>query len=151
LDTSLQRALCVKGFGDSASLLVILHALPSGAAQDRRLWVELTSFDKGTTFEPLLRFDELCGQTRCETDTTVGQLCPADWQVAAPTIKATCGFDAGSSSAGQANNAAGQPRFEQPASPGAADGGCNMHAPPGAGVQAASGALLRARLTPGFS
>jgi nitrate/TMAO reductase-like tetraheme cytochrome c subunit len=50
LDSSLQRALCVKSSGDAATVLVILdnvaagHSFPSGAAQDRRLWVELSAY-----------------------------------------------------------------------------------------------------------
>jgi len=50
LDTSLQTALCVRGSGPAAQIQVVLdnvaagHAFPSGAAQDRRLWLELTAF-----------------------------------------------------------------------------------------------------------
>jgi hypothetical protein len=47
LDTTLQSALCVRGIGAGAKVQVILdnvaagHGFPSGAAQDRRAWVEL--------------------------------------------------------------------------------------------------------------
>jgi hypothetical protein len=47
LNTTLQSALCVRGVGSGAKVQVILdnvaagHGFPSGAAQDRRLWVEL--------------------------------------------------------------------------------------------------------------
>jgi cytochrome c554/c'-like protein len=50
LDTSLQSALCVRGAQGAAELMVVLdnvaagHAWPSGAAQDRRAWVQLTAY-----------------------------------------------------------------------------------------------------------
>jgi len=50
LDTSLQTALCVRGFGAGTTLQVILdnvaggHSWPSGAAQDRRAWVEVVAY-----------------------------------------------------------------------------------------------------------
>jgi hypothetical protein len=50
LDSTIQSALCVKGSGASSSILVVLdnvgagHAWPSGAAQDRRAWVEVTAY-----------------------------------------------------------------------------------------------------------
>lgn len=54
LDTSLQSALCVKGTAASdAQIQLVLdnvaagHSWPSGAAQDRRAWVELTAFAAG--------------------------------------------------------------------------------------------------------
>jgi hypothetical protein len=52
LDTTLQTALCVRGRGASASVLVIVdnvasgHRFPSGAAQDRRAWFEVAAFAK---------------------------------------------------------------------------------------------------------
>jgi hypothetical protein len=52
LDTTLQTALCVRGRGASASVVVIIdnvasgHQFPSGAAQDRRAWFEITAFAK---------------------------------------------------------------------------------------------------------
>ncbi len=54
LDTTLQTALCVRGQGKSASVLVIVdnvasgHAWPSGAAQDRRAWFEVTALANGS-------------------------------------------------------------------------------------------------------
>ena len=53
LDTTLQTALCVRGTGASANLVVVVdnvasgHEWPSGAAQDRRAWFEVAAFAKG--------------------------------------------------------------------------------------------------------
>src|SRR6478752_6218899 len=53
LDTTLQTALCVRGTGSNANLVVIVdnvaagHRWPSGAAQDRRAWFEVAAFVKG--------------------------------------------------------------------------------------------------------
>jgi len=50
LDTTLQTALCVRGLGSNANLVVIVdnvasgHKWPSGAAQDRRAWFEVAAF-----------------------------------------------------------------------------------------------------------
>ncbi|HKQ71318.1 MAG TPA: multiheme c-type cytochrome [Polyangiaceae bacterium] len=50
LDTSLQSTLCVNGFGDATTIMVVLdnvaagHAWPSGSAQDRRAWIEVTAY-----------------------------------------------------------------------------------------------------------
>ena len=50
LDTALQTALCVRGTGNDAKLVVIVanaaagHQWPSGAAQDRRAWFEVAAF-----------------------------------------------------------------------------------------------------------
>ena len=52
LDTTLQTALCVRGRGASASVVVVIdnvasgHHFPSGAAQDRRAWFEVAAFAK---------------------------------------------------------------------------------------------------------
>lgn len=54
LDTTLQTALCVRGTGSNANLVVIAdnvgsgHEWPSGAAQDRRAWFEVAAFAKGS-------------------------------------------------------------------------------------------------------
>ena len=54
LDTTLQTALCVRGRGKSASLVVVVdnvasgHHWPSGAAQDRRAWFEVAAFAGGS-------------------------------------------------------------------------------------------------------
>jgi Cytochrome c554 and c-prime len=54
LSTELQTALCVRGFGDIADLQVVVdniasgHKWPSGAAQDRRLWFEVTAYAGGS-------------------------------------------------------------------------------------------------------
>ncbi|HEY0463002.1 MAG TPA: multiheme c-type cytochrome [Polyangiaceae bacterium] len=53
LDTTLQTALCVRGTGKNANLVVIVdnvasgHKWPSGAAQDRRAWFEVAAFANG--------------------------------------------------------------------------------------------------------
>src|SRR6187431_1114806 len=50
LDTTLQTALCVRGTGSNANLVVIVdnvasgHKWPSGAAQDRRAWFEVAAY-----------------------------------------------------------------------------------------------------------
>jgi Cytochrome c554 and c-prime len=50
LDTTLQSALCVRGVGALSELRVILdnvaagHSFPSGAAQDRRAWAEVSAY-----------------------------------------------------------------------------------------------------------
>jgi hypothetical protein len=50
LDTTLQSALCVRGAEGLAQIQVVLdnvaagHRWPSGAAQDRRAWVEVTAY-----------------------------------------------------------------------------------------------------------
>jgi nitrate/TMAO reductase-like tetraheme cytochrome c subunit len=54
LDTTLQTALCVRGAGKNASVVVIAdnvasgHKWPSGAAQDRRAWFEVAASLNGT-------------------------------------------------------------------------------------------------------
>ena len=53
LDTTLQTALCVRGTGTNANLVVVVdnvasgHKWPSGAAQDRRAWFEVAAFSQG--------------------------------------------------------------------------------------------------------
>ncbi len=53
LDTSLQSALCVRGTAGAAQIQVVLdnvaagHRWPSGSAQDRRAWVEVTAYAAG--------------------------------------------------------------------------------------------------------
>jgi hypothetical protein len=50
LDTSLQSALCVRGTGATTQLQVVLdnvaagHRFPSGATQDRRVWLQVTAY-----------------------------------------------------------------------------------------------------------
>jgi hypothetical protein len=53
------------------------------------------SRDLGATFENVLRFESLCGQTACGPDTDCGKTCPGDWQIVGPAVGATCGVDAG--------------------------------------------------------
>ncbi len=51
LDSTLQSALCVENLGGGSRVQVILdnvaagHAFPSGASQDRRLWMEVTAYN----------------------------------------------------------------------------------------------------------
>jgi hypothetical protein len=51
LDTTLQSAICVQQFGGTGQVSVVIdnvaagHSFPSGAAQDRRAWVELIAYD----------------------------------------------------------------------------------------------------------
>jgi hypothetical protein len=53
LDSTLQSALCVRGAGALTELRVILdnvaagHSFPSGAAQDRRFWAEVSAYRDG--------------------------------------------------------------------------------------------------------
>jgi len=53
LDSSLQSALCVRGVGGASQIQLVLdnvaagHRFPSGAAQDRRAWLEVTAYAKG--------------------------------------------------------------------------------------------------------
>ena len=50
LDSTLQTALCVRGRGENASLVVVVdnvasgHKWPSGSAQDRRAWFEVAAY-----------------------------------------------------------------------------------------------------------
>jgi hypothetical protein len=54
LDTSVQAALCVRGTQTNAELQVVLdnvgagHSFPSGASQDRRLWLEVVAYSGDT-------------------------------------------------------------------------------------------------------
>jgi hypothetical protein len=54
MDTSLQSALCVRGADGVAQIQVVLdnvaagHRWPSGSAQDRRAWVEVTAYSGDT-------------------------------------------------------------------------------------------------------
>lgn len=54
LDTTLQTALCVRGLGVAAPAVQVIadnvaagHKWPSGAAQDRRAWFEVTAYKDG--------------------------------------------------------------------------------------------------------
>jgi hypothetical protein len=54
------------------------------------------SRDFGSTFDTVLRFDTLCGQTACGPETDCGKSCPHDWDIVGPAVGATCGLvDAG--------------------------------------------------------
>jgi hypothetical protein len=59
LDTTVQGLLCVRGIGALTNIQVILdnvaagHHWPSGAAQDRRAWVEVTAFVGGQKIYPM--------------------------------------------------------------------------------------------------
>jgi hypothetical protein len=64
------------------------------------------SRDLGATFEPVLRFDALCGRTGCGTGTAGATLCPHDWDLVAAAVNSTCGIDAGAPDAATAVAAA---------------------------------------------
>jgi photosystem II stability/assembly factor-like uncharacterized protein len=65
------------------------------------------STDLGATFETLLRFDALCGETGCGADTASGRRCPGDWQTVGIAAGATCGLDAGARGPTDASSEAG--------------------------------------------
>ncbi len=50
LDTTLQTAVCAESFGGGSQVSIIIdnaaagHSFPSGAAQDRRVWIELIAY-----------------------------------------------------------------------------------------------------------
>ena len=66
------------------------------------------SEDEGRSFERLVAFDELCGNTRCAADTQIGSLCAPAWNAQGSLLGATCnvtprpagGAPSGGSSAG---------------------------------------------------
>jgi hypothetical protein len=51
------------------------------------------STDGGRTFEPLLRFADLCGSSSCRGESDVGALCSNDWRTVGPSLSATCNVD----------------------------------------------------------
>jgi hypothetical protein len=53
------------------------------------------SKDFGSTFETVLRFETLCGETGCGPATACGMSCPRDWTIVGPSLGSTCGLDAG--------------------------------------------------------
>lgn len=53
------------------------------------------SVDRGVTFDTLLRFDALCGDTGCAADTQSGRECPTNWEVVAQSLQTNCSTDAG--------------------------------------------------------
>ena len=85
------------------------------------------SRDMGATFETVLRFDALCGQTGCGADTDAGLACARDWELVAPAVGTTCGTDAGTrdappSDAPRDHDASREASPIADAPPGAADG-----------------------------
>jgi hypothetical protein len=78
------------------------------------------SRDEAFTFEPLLDFASLCGRTACGASTSVGKLCPGEWDSLAPALGSSCG-DAGAE-AGAPNVEGGVPNV------GEASGGCSLTA-----------------------
>src|SRR5450432_662329 len=98
------------------------------------------SGDTASTFETLLTFDSLCGQTGCAPETPGGMLCPDDWQRVAPVVGTTCGTDAGIADSGPAHLAdAGQGDEPAPLTPDvstlrASGGGCEIARPGGGGI-----------------
>lgn len=83
------------------------------------------SADQGQTFEPLVRFADLCGPVACGEETLVGRECVSDWNAIAPVLGATCGVDPGTPSRGGAG-AAGAPSVpgSDPKPGRRADSGC---------------------------
>jgi photosystem II stability/assembly factor-like uncharacterized protein len=79
------------------------------------------SQDQGVTFEPLLRFDSLCGNVTCGKESQVGMLCPNDWETTAPVIGTTCRPDAGSVSTAEDGGAPGGAMAPELAADGASD------------------------------
>jgi photosystem II stability/assembly factor-like uncharacterized protein len=61
------------------------------------------SADHGASFQTVLRFDALCGQTACDTSTPVGMSCPAEWPTVAATVGSTCGISTPDASVGDAS------------------------------------------------
>jgi hypothetical protein len=58
------------------------------------------SRDEAATFEPLFRFDALCGNTGCSPDSSSAMTCATAWGVVGPTLGSVCGLDAGPPDAG---------------------------------------------------
>jgi len=48
------------------------------------------SLDSGATFEPMLRFDSLCGRTECGRATPAASLCPDNWQTVSLQVGSSC-------------------------------------------------------------
>lgn len=71
------------------------------------------SDDEGRSFQRLVAFEELCGNTRCPADTRVGELCAPAWNAQGPVLNATCNVTAppagvaGSASGGSGGEAGG--------------------------------------------
>jgi photosystem II stability/assembly factor-like uncharacterized protein len=53
------------------------------------------SRDLGVTFDNVLRFESLCGQTGCPADGDAATTCATDWQFVGPAVGSSCGLDAG--------------------------------------------------------
>ncbi len=108
------------------------------------------SSDHGATFETVLRFDALCGQTACGASTQVGMSCSTEWLAVAPTVGSTCGIDAGipdasapdaaethdaASEASSAIDATGGVAPPPPPPPATDDGGCALASARGVGAR----------------
>jgi hypothetical protein len=63
------------------------------------------SRDDGSTFDSLLRFKELCGQTTCAAGTNLGDVCPAEWSQVGPSLGATCNVSPSSGGSGAGGGA----------------------------------------------
>jgi hypothetical protein len=105
------------------------------------------SADRGATFETVLRFDSLCGQTACGSDTAVGMLCPAEWPSVAPALGATCGIDAGGNPGEDARGVDDAPVD----APSATDAGAGGVAPPPPAEEHGGCALASGRGPRGWS
>jgi photosystem II stability/assembly factor-like uncharacterized protein len=83
------------------------------------------SIDSGATFEPLYRYDRLCGRATCGKDNTAR--CTMEWELIAPAIGATCDRDAGGSEPGTGD--AGRDASAPGDAPGGSGGGTGAGAP----------------------
>lgn len=101
------------------------------------------STDQGAVFEPLLRFDELCGNRSCGDGTEVGRRCGSAWDVEGPRLGASCNVTSSSAGGGATGTAGAAPRPPAPASA-SGESGCALSGrrPPGAWWFAALGLVF---------
>ena len=86
------------------------------------------SIDSGASFEPLFKYQSICGQTACSSKATAA--CAAQWEMVAVQLGATCGAaDAGRADAAIADAPPGGGVADAPMNPGGqpigeSSGGC---------------------------
>src|SRR6266498_1655812 len=100
------------------------------------------SRDGAATFDPVLTFSELCGETGCGSDAASTVTCANDWTLVGPAVGATCPADAGASDAmidGGASTTDAAP--DEPA-PAAGASGCGCALRPSRRTATATGPLL---------
>jgi hypothetical protein len=111
------------------------------------------SRDRGATFENMLVFSSLCGDTGCSADSGVFGTCAKNWEIVGPAVGSTCGLpgvgDAGTDAgAAQADGSAdANPNLDAEADAPVADGGpgtsgCGCTVAPSHFGAGALGALL---------